>query len=116
MIHDSSAGINKVLYEKLKEVAKKGGHVYYEDVAPLVHLNLNEIKDRNELSNMLGLISEHEHNKGMPMLSAVVVKKDTKLPGSGFFELAHQLGLFKGVDKEKFFYSEIKKVWNAWRK
>ncbi len=116
MIHKSGMEINRILYDKLKGIAKQRKRTHYEDVAPLVNLNLDTIKERNELADILGKISTYEHEEGRPMLSAVVLRKDTDMPGSGFFELARELGLLTSQNEKKFFYDEIKKVWDCWNK
>ena len=41
---------------------------------------------------LLGEIAEAEAAAGRPLLSAVVVQKDSHRPGGGFFEMAKSLG------------------------
>ena len=43
------------------------------------------------------------------MLSVIVVKKDTGIPGKGFFTLANELGRYDGRDEISFFERECKK-------
>ncbi len=49
------------------------------------------------------------------MLSALVVRIDTSLPGDRFFALAHSLG-HKFDDDEDFWVQERDKVFAAWAK
>ena len=52
-----------------------------------------------QVGHLVGEISEDEHNAGRPMLSALVVEKDTGMPSSGFYDLARELGLLTGTTK-----------------
>jgi hypothetical protein len=64
---------------------------------------------------LLGEISEHEHEEGRPLLSVLVVHKEgDMMPGDGFFQLALELGLFDGQDKDRFFIDEMKRVFHQW--
>ena len=69
-----------------------------------------------EVGEMLGVISTIEHFLGRPMLSAVVVRKDTGKPGNGFFELAKSLGKFNPNSQRKnsFWQQELQNVYNTW--
>jgi hypothetical protein len=77
----------------LVTAARRQRSVTYKDVAGL-------FKDRRfgyrskAIVELLGEISADEHGAGRPLLSAVVVRSDVKLPipGPGFFRLARQLG------------------------
>jgi hypothetical protein len=60
---------------------------------------------------MLGGISGYEKECGRPLLSSVVVLKDTKMPGQGFFYFNET-----EMSDEEFWFKEIKKVWNYWNK
>ncbi len=115
--------VNKIIYEKLKEVAQKGkqnnidGIIYYEEVMLLAGLDRENPADREiKLRDMLDNINREEHENGIPMITAIVVRKDTKIPGKGFFELAREMDLHKGRDDEKFWINEIRKVWDYWDK
>jgi len=71
----------------------------------------------NEIGHITGEINEYEHRHGRPMLSAVVVTKDTGMPGGGFFVLASSLGKFNGdseQEKRTFLESELEEVYNTW--
>ena len=48
-------------------------------------------------------INRHELKTDRPMLSAVVVHKETLVPGQGFFTLARGLGLFVSDDRDRFY-------------
>ena len=48
------------------------------------------------------------------MLSAVAVRQDIGIPGSGFFVLARDLGRYQGGDDYSFWLKERDEVWNFW--
>ena len=90
--------MHKDIYQKIKSVARNQDIVFYGEIAPLAGLDMSSPDDRIEIGHLLGEISRYEHMQGRPMLSAVVVHKDNNKPGSGFFELAHELGVYDGMD------------------
>ncbi len=104
------------LYEKLREVARKQKTVHYEDIAPMLGLKMEDPADRVRIGQILGEISKQENNDGRPMLSAVVTHKGDERPGTGFFELAQELGHVGGMDSEMFFIHELKRVHRWWTK
>ena len=67
-----------------------------------------------EVGQLLGEISEWEHNHGRPLLSAVVIRKDTGMPGEGFFSLAKQLKICQGQNKQSLRQKELKNVYSTW--
>src|SRR3989338_5342627 len=77
----------KKVYDKLIEVARKGrqnnkeGIIFYEDIMLIAGLHRENPADREiVLSNMLWGISDFEQLSGKPLLSAIVVRKDTHKP------------------------------------
>jgi len=113
--------MNKKVYEKLKEVAKNGTTITYTDLNRECCLNLdfNNINDRNKISEILGEISKHEVKEGRPMLSALVVLKGAipSAPAYGFYAYAEELGVWDGKgDQKVFFYRELKRCWEQWKK
>ena len=96
------------LYDTLIGVAKVHGITYYRDVAYLVN------RVPRGMGDPLGIISRFEVEAGRPMLSVVVASVDTDIPGVGFFELAHSLGRFDGVDGDAFLEEELRKVHDCW--
>jgi hypothetical protein len=65
------------------------------------------------LGHILGEISKEEDEKGHGMLSALVIGKDSNMPGKGFFVLAKGLGK-SFIDDMTFWQEELKKVYAAW--
>ncbi len=106
--------MHQTIYERLKEVARRKVIVYYHEIAPLAGLDMSNPAHRNEIADILGEISRYDVMKGRPMLSAVVVLKETGMPGKGFFTLARELKRFKGTDQNAFFVSELGQVHSTW--
>ncbi len=105
----------RLVFEKLKEVAAKGEIIGYKELAEATGLGWP--KSRFTLPGILGRINEEEVRcHGRPLLAAVVVRKDTGLPGPGFFTCAEALGLWgSGGDKAAFHKAELGRVHNYWR-
>lgn len=106
--------MNIDIYEQLKAVAKSRKCTYYSDIAPLANLDMKNVKDRKEIADILGEISIFENEHQRPLLSAIVVLKGSKKPGSGFFGLAESLNLFDGQDRNRFSRDERDRVWAHW--
>jgi hypothetical protein len=106
--------MNEQIYEKLKEVARANTVIYYSDIVPLAGLDMSLPNDRYEIGAILDDINQYERELGRPMLSSIVVHKDTLIPGQGFFTLARALGLFIGNDRDKFYIQELRKVHDYW--
>ncbi len=104
------------LYEKLREVARQQKTTHYEDIAPMLRLKMEDPADRVRIGQILGEISKLENDAGRPMLSAVVTHKGDERPGTGFFELAQELGRVGSMDSETFFIQELKRVHGWWAK
>ncbi len=107
--------MHQMIYEELKRVAKGQRTICYGPVAHMVGLDLSDYVQLNQLSAWLGEISTHEHRAGRPMLSAVVVATETNMPGIGFFKLARELGVYRGVDDLAFFVGELRRVHAFWK-
>lgn len=117
--------MNKKVYEKLIEVAKKQGKykkgvITYSDLNDECNLNLdyNNIKDRNEISHILGAIARYETKHNRPLLSALVVLKGSVplKPAYGFFSYADELGVRNKGEKDlELYYRQLKKCWETWK-
>jgi len=79
------------IHAVLVETARKRRTIAYSDLAS--RLESFEFQPNDpRLYRLLDDISREEVEAGRGMLSVVVVHKDDKLPGTGFFELAKALG------------------------
>ncbi len=105
------------VYCKLIEAAKGKAVIHYENIAQIMNLPSSGNYMAREVGEMLGIISALEHFFGRPMLSAVVVRKDTGEPGDGFFELAESLGKFNPASQARssFWRQEVQDVYNTWQ-
>lgn len=106
--------MNTVIYQELVKVARKKTVTYYSDIADLVGLDMDLQQDRNKIGELLDAINRHEHSSGRPLITAVVVHKGELIPGEGFFKLARALGLFDGVDRDKYYIQELRRVHDYW--
>jgi hypothetical protein len=93
-------------------VAARQQTVTYEEASKWVELSMATA--RSAFFQMLDDINREEHCCGRPMLSAVVVNKETGMPGKGFFDLARKLGKC-GEDEDLFYKQELEKVQAFWR-
>ncbi len=111
--------IHVQIYERLKEVARKGDDlITYGEIAPLANLNMENPDDRNKIAHILGEISTHEHSEGRPLLSAIVVLAGIGYPGDGFYILARELGVHHGrkeFEDLEFFAQEVRRVYDYWK-
>jgi hypothetical protein len=76
---------------------KRNNIVYYSDLARDCNLglNLDNPRDRNELSKTLGDVSAFEYSQGRPLVSSLVLYKQNDDHGGGFYDLAESLGIGK---------------------
>lgn len=104
--------VNKILYDKLIEVARNGETIPYGTVMKLVGLKLGN-NGGKEIGKMLGDISTEEHQGGRPLLSVVVMTG--KKPSKGFFTLAKNLKLQTTQTDDDYFKSELQKTHTFWK-
>lgn len=107
--------MNRMLRERLIQVAASQDVVYYSEIAPLVAIDMSSPPDREEIGRLLGEISEFEHDQGRPLLSAVAISHDGNRPGKGFYNLAQELGLHEGSHHDSFWTRELKRVHAVWK-
>ena len=109
--------INEAIYERLKQAARDQTTVFYGEIAQIAGLNLAFDSDHGKLGQLLGAISLHEHESGRPMLSALVVNKDTGYPSASFFEFARKLGKYNGhseMEMLTYYARELQAVFDCW--
>ena len=76
-------------YQVLVDRAKSGRLIFYGELPAF-----NELKERfgDTVSTLIGSIagacSEYEATKNRPLISAIVVSRDTSEPGAGFYGLS----------------------------
>ena len=109
--------MNQALYEKLKDVARQKQLISYSEAGSIVGLNMNRPPDRAQIGSLLKEICEHEVSRHWPMLSAIVVRKNSKRPGPGFYKLARELGKLQSEEpsnEQNFLKSEQEQVYKNW--
>jgi len=121
------ADIDEAVCEDLKRTAKAQRTLYYSDLMRRHHIS------RAAIGSVVGEISEVEADHHRPLLSAIVVKKNTKSrhcphghPGGGFFGLTGVQSSLRrsSVDygdplsknDKDFVVKEQERVWAFWRK
>jgi len=97
-----------VLYDFLTEVARKRRKIAYGELGEKFGI----LPPFRALNHALGRVSRAAHKDGRPMLSAVAVNRDTEKPGSGFYELAWELGKDL-TDADAFYKSELEQVYET---
>lgn len=94
----------------LIEMASLRKKVSYSRLAQLADLDFDHkmSNDRRLFGLLLGEVAREEYSRGRPLLTALVVRKDTREPGKGF------LGL-EGFPKTRDFWeTELKRVYDFW--
>jgi len=102
---------------KLRQAAKEGRLICYGEIASLVQIDIAGAQGRGELSQLLKEVCASETRSGRPMLGSLVVRKDTGMPGTGFFRGARRLGLLAGEsqeDERSFWTAEVERVRQYW--
>jgi hypothetical protein len=108
--------LNRGLYELLVDAARAGEPLSYGDVARLLELSLDYPPHRNEMEQLLGVISRHEVANRRPMLTSIVLRPDEGTPGAGFFRLGQQLGLVaEREDAQAFSARQLKETVDFWQ-
>jgi hypothetical protein len=71
--------------------------------------------NRSVVGKRLDDINRSEHEQGRPLLSVIVVRKRTTMPGEGFFMCARDLGRYReGQDRAAFVKQEREAVFKTW--
>jgi len=105
-----------LVYKELINAAEYQGVISYQEVAKIMGLPLIGNYMSKEIGQILGEISQNEHDQGRPMLSAIAVSKGG-LTGDGFFNLAKVLGYsFEDTEigKKSFLEDMSQKVYKVW--
>jgi hypothetical protein len=106
-------------YAELLAAARRRGTVTYREIAFVTGLPLQGNPMAATVGQLLGEISEDEHQMGRPMLSALAVHEDDGRPGEGFFGLAKGLGQLKDDSeqgKQRFWEQQTASIYHIWRK
>jgi hypothetical protein len=107
-----------LVYGELITAARYRGLISYQDIAEAMGPPLSGSYMGHEVGHILGEISQEEHARGRPLLSALAVSV-SGTPGQGFYDLARQLGRLDKTehDEELSFWEEEKQaVYAAWKR
>lgn len=96
----------------MEETAQAGTVITYGELAERIEA-VSYAPNSRGLTDQLCAISRAENHAGRGMLSAVVIRKDRKKPGTGFFDLAQDLGR-EYSDEREFWEEELESVYDAW--
>ena len=103
------------LRQHLAGVAGRRKLIHYAEVADMLGIVADRLDHCPELAQSLDEISTFEHGDGRPLLSVVVVRKEDKRPGGGFFKMAKQNGVQSpGADDDEFYVAELNRAWDYW--
>jgi|SRR5665811_1123287 len=101
--------------EELILVATSGETIYYKCLGIRIAPELHVLTFSKAVSPILDAINRAEHKACRPLLSAVVVRKDSGQPGKGFFTSARKLGPHSDTSDEDFWQIQIARVHDRWR-
>jgi hypothetical protein len=118
--------------QKLIEVAKCQETITYGELMEEFGIPRGHRKPGIGIGYVVGTISEHEHDRGRPLISAIVVRAHSEraicpngAPGGGFFGLPGIPTRLMRPEKEwnkpltnedrKFVVAEQRKVWLYWQ-
>ena len=107
----------RAVIARLLQIARdKEAPILYGEVFKLMGLKAGN-HAAAEAGHLLGEISERCHLQGEPMLSALVVNKDTGIPGEGFYTLAKSLGKLEQNAPlprlKEFWQSELRSIYST---
>src|ERR1700712_1509407 len=111
--------MNKLIYDRLVELARAEDFDNYSRVAQLAGLSMDNDAHRDAISRILREIAVFEEGEGRPMLTAVVVHQgNDNNPGEGFFAAASEFGRYDGsrdpLLRLQFWVRELKAVHLHW--
>ena len=106
---------HQAVHDRLVRAARAREFVHYDELAKLLGVDMSNEHWAVQVGKVLDPINEAEVAAGRPMLSAIVVSKDTMLPGRGFFTLGQQLRRTEpGEDEIAFAIRQIRRVHDYW--
>lgn len=105
----------KELIERLRDVARAGETITYEELGRNIGLEMETLAERTHLTHMLTEVARREHDAGRPLLTAVVVS-DKGTPGYEFYSVADEVGYNVGSYDVPFFEQELERVYEYWQR
>jgi hypothetical protein len=102
------------LYDRLQEIARRGGTANYSELAPLLGIDTGNPYFGVRIGQLLDEVNYTEHAAGRPLLSAAVIAKESGMPGAGFFTCARNLRRYTGSDDLAYWVEELRRVHDYW--
>lgn len=106
--------IPEELMEKLHAVARAKSVTFYSEVAPLLGIATDNEYFGAQVGHVLDRVNRREFAANRPLLSAVVVSKDTLRPGSGYYSCERELRRYSGRNDEEEWLAELMRVHGWW--
>jgi hypothetical protein len=103
------------LLGRLRDKASRKMTVYYYEIADVAGLSVDDPFFDIRIGEKLDEVNRFEHAQGRPLLSAIVISKESGRPGEGFFTCAQELGVYAGEDRDQFWAIQLKRVHDRWR-
>jgi hypothetical protein len=101
-------------YDILKKVAGREGIITYDELYDQIGVDMKNSAERKRGSGVLSEINEISVLESSVMITAVVVKNDTQIPGAEFFRVAVTYKTLKedatDEEKKKFWDEELVRV------
>lgn len=108
--------IPEALMEKLRATARLQDVTYYSDIAPLLGIDIGNEYFGALVGRVLDRVNRREFAENRPLLSAVVVSKETGSPGRGYYGCAKDIRRHTGKSDEAAWLDELKSVYSYWAK
>jgi hypothetical protein len=112
--HEAFARVRAALIE----AARDRRLLSYQDVADIMGYSGKGVEMGRRVGAMGDAINKFEHDEGRPMLSALIVKSGTRMPGEGFYIGAIELGRVPNfpydASRPAFWDSERDAVYAEW--
>lgn len=109
--------ISKVVektYEILKKVAKREAIITYGELYDQIGVDMKNAGERKRGSEILREVNEISVLERGIMITSLVVKNDTQIPGEEFFRVATQYKVLKEdaleAEKKEYWEQELEKV------
>jgi len=110
--------MNYRLREYLIDLCAKGETISYQILSDQCKLDLDMASpgDRSKIAVLLVEVATYEHNNKRPLLTAIVIAKQTHKQGDGFFRLGEQFGYgnWQTLKENLFDKEQIKQCFEFW--
>lgn len=125
---DKVSGAYSELVRRAKELNFDEMPITYGELGSKIGLYPDPDWFQLKIAHIVGACSKYEHRQGRPLISALVVNKDTYRPGKGFWGLEGILPRLRKVvrieditpewldkDRDDFWVKELKKIDKEWK-